>query len=52
MIHLEKTFDVAKVEQKLAELWSQTTSDHEDEEAVVLRARVANLMVFASSQPR
>ncbi len=50
MIHLEKTFDVAKVEQKLAELWSQTTSDHEDEEAVVLRARVANLMVFASSE--
>lgn len=50
MIHLEKTFDVAAVEEKLAELWSQTTAELEDDEAAVLRARVANLMVFASNE--
>jgi glucose-6-phosphate dehydrogenase assembly protein OpcA len=50
MIQLEKTFDVAAVEQKLAELWSQTTTELEDDEATVLRARVANLMVFVSNE--
>jgi glucose-6-phosphate dehydrogenase assembly protein OpcA len=49
MIQLEKTFDVAAVEEKLAELWSQTTAELEDDESTVLRARVANLMVFVSN---
>jgi glucose-6-phosphate dehydrogenase assembly protein OpcA len=49
MIELEKTFDVAAVEKRLAELWAQTTAEVDSDEKVVLRARVANLMVFVSS---
>jgi glucose-6-phosphate dehydrogenase assembly protein OpcA len=50
-IQLEKTLDVEIVERELAELWQQTTSDpSHDVETAVLRARVANLLVFVSSQ--
>jgi glucose-6-phosphate dehydrogenase assembly protein OpcA len=49
MIDLEKTFDVETVEKRLAELWAQITCDVEADDEAVLRARVANLMVFVSS---
>jgi glucose-6-phosphate dehydrogenase assembly protein OpcA len=50
-IQLEKTLDVEVVERQLAELWKQTGGDREaDNEAAVLRARVANLLVFVRSQ--
>lgn len=50
-IQLEKTLDVEIVERELAELWQQTTSNSSpDVETAVLRARVANLLVFVSSQ--
>jgi glucose-6-phosphate dehydrogenase assembly protein OpcA len=48
-IHLEKTLDVQVVEGQLAELWKQLadTGPAKDEVAV-LRARVANLLVFVA----
>jgi len=46
-IQIEKTLDVEVVERELAELWKQSSGDREtDDEAAVLRARVANLLVF------
>jgi glucose-6-phosphate dehydrogenase assembly protein OpcA len=50
-IEVEKTLDVAAVERQLAELWLQTSgaSDSDDDEAV-LRARVANLLVFVQNR--
>jgi glucose-6-phosphate dehydrogenase assembly protein OpcA len=50
LIPIEKTLDVQVVERQLAELWTESSSDHETgDEAVVLRARVANLLVFVTS---
>ncbi len=49
MIELEKTFDVAAVEKKLAELWAKNTGNLEDDDAAVLRSRVANLLIFVSN---
>jgi glucose-6-phosphate dehydrogenase assembly protein OpcA len=47
LVQIEKTLDVEVVERQLAELWTESSGDHEtDDEAVVLRARVANLLVF------
>ena len=49
-IELGKTLDVEVVERQLAELWQETARDPEaDADAVVLRARVANLLVFVSN---
>jgi glucose-6-phosphate dehydrogenase assembly protein OpcA len=51
LIQIEKTLDVAVVERQLAELWTESSSDREtDDEEVVLRARVANLLVFVPSE--
>lgn len=50
MIELEKTFSVAVVEKQLADLWAETTAELDDESKTVLRARVANLLVFLSSE--
>ncbi|HEV7744468.1 MAG TPA: glucose-6-phosphate dehydrogenase assembly protein OpcA [Pyrinomonadaceae bacterium] len=48
-IQLEKTLDVEVVERQLAELWQATVRDPKaDSESAVLRARVANLLVFVS----
>ena len=49
-IQVEKTLDVQVVERQLAELWKQTAgaSDKDDDDAAVLRARVANLLVFVA----
>jgi glucose-6-phosphate dehydrogenase assembly protein OpcA len=50
-IELEKTLDVEVVERQLAELWKQTGGDRNaDNEFAVLRARVANLLVFVRSE--
>lgn len=49
-IQLEKTLDVEVVERQLAELWQKTARDpNTDAETAVLRARVANLLVFVSN---
>ena len=49
-IELEKTLDVEVVERQLAELWKQTGGDRSsDDDAAVLRARVANLLVFVAN---
>ncbi|MDQ2938535.1 MAG: glucose-6-phosphate dehydrogenase assembly protein OpcA, partial [Acidobacteriota bacterium] len=49
-IQLEKTVDVEVVERQLAELWKQTTGESESSaDTAVLRARVANLLVFIAS---
>ena len=49
-IQLEKTLDVEVVERELAQLWKQTTGALDvDNDAAVLRARVANLLVFVAS---
>lgn len=49
-IQLEKTLDVEVVERHLAELWQKTARDpNADAETAVLRARVANLLVFVSN---
>src|SRR5688500_20274709 len=50
MIEVEKTFSVAVVEKQLAELWTETTAELDDESKTVLRSRVANLLVFLSSE--
>ena len=48
-IQLGKTLDVEIVEQHLAALWQDTARDPKtDVDAAVLRARVANLLVFVS----
>ena len=50
-IQIGKTLDVEIVERQLAELWKQTAGDRDaDGEAAVLRARVANLLVFVPSE--
>jgi len=49
-IQLEKTLDVEVVERQLAELWQETAHDPSaDAETAVLRARVANLLVYVSN---
>lgn len=48
-IQIEKTLDVEVVERQLAELWQQAAHETDDEEAV-MRARVANLLVFVRSE--
>jgi glucose-6-phosphate dehydrogenase assembly protein OpcA len=49
-IHLEKTLDVEIVESQLAQLWQQTAgAPDSDDDAAVLRARVANLLVFVAN---
>ena len=49
-IQLEKTLDVEVVERQLAELWQETARDpNADAETAVLRARVANLLVYVSN---
>lgn len=50
MIEFQKTFSVAVVEKQLAELWAETTAQLDDESKTVLRARVANLLVFLSGE--
>ncbi len=48
-IQVEKTLDVEVVERQLAELWQQTAGAPDtDDDAAVLRARVANLLVFVA----
>ncbi len=49
-IQLGKTLDVEVVERQLAELWQETARDpNADADAAILRARVANLLVFVSN---
>ncbi len=49
-VELGKTLDVEVVERQLAELWQQTVDDREEGiDTAVLRARVANLLVFVTS---
>lgn len=48
-IQLEKAVDVAKVESTFAKLWSEKASALGDD--AVLRARVANLLVYTSQVP-
>lgn len=51
-IQLEKTLDVEVVEEQLAELWKQIAGDvNSDDDTAVMRARVANLLVFVTSDP-
>jgi len=51
LVQIEKTLDVEVVERQLAELWTDSSGDHKTgDEEVVLRARVANLLVFVPSQ--
>ena len=49
-IELGKTLDIEVVERQLAELWLQTAGSDENDDAAVLRARVANLLVFVTSE--
>jgi glucose-6-phosphate dehydrogenase assembly protein OpcA len=50
-IEIENTLDVEIVERQFAELWQQAADDpHSGHEAAVLRARVANLLVFVPSE--
>ncbi|MDQ1728863.1 MAG: hypothetical protein QOD33_988 [Pyrinomonadaceae bacterium] len=52
-IQLGKTLDVEVVEGQLAELWKQITGAAKSEEDVaVMRARVANLLVFVTTDAR
>jgi len=49
-IQVEKTLDVEVVERQLAQLWEQTAGERDtDDDVAVLRARVANLLVFVAS---
>ncbi len=49
-IQLEKTLDVEVVEGQLAQLWQQIAGgDKSEDDVAVLRARVANLLVFSAS---
>ena len=51
-IQVDKPLDVEVVEEQLAELWKQTAGARDpDDEAAVLRARVANLLVFVETDP-
>lgn len=49
-IPVSKTLDVEAVERKLAELWEQTAGKHQSDEEAVLRARVADVMVFLNNE--
>jgi len=50
-IPVGKTLDVEVVEQQLARLWLETAGQaREESDAAVLRARVANLLVFVSHE--
>src|SRR6478609_10269886 len=50
LVELGKTLDVEVVEQHLAALWQETARDPKaDADMAVLRARVANLLVFVSN---
>jgi glucose-6-phosphate dehydrogenase assembly protein OpcA len=54
-IQLGKTLDVAVVERELAQLWAETANDPKEspdtqQDHAVLRARVANLLVFAAAE--
>jgi glucose-6-phosphate dehydrogenase assembly protein OpcA len=49
-IPVPKTLDVEAVERKLAELWEQTAGKNQSDEETVLRARVADLMVFINNE--
>jgi glucose-6-phosphate dehydrogenase assembly protein OpcA len=50
-IHLEKTLDVSVVEHQFAELWKQTAGETDSgDETAVMRARVANLLVFLPTE--
>jgi glucose-6-phosphate dehydrogenase assembly protein OpcA len=47
---IEKTLDVDEVERQLADLWKENAGDDDvEQESAVLRARVANLLVFVAS---
>ena len=49
-IQLEKTLDVEVVEGQLAQLWQQIAGgENSDDDVAVLRARVANLLVFVTT---
>ena len=49
-VEVGKTLDVEVVERQLAELWAETAGERErDDAAAVLRARVANLLVFVEN---
>jgi glucose-6-phosphate dehydrogenase assembly protein OpcA len=48
-IPVPKTLDVEVVERQLAELWQETAGGSDD--AAILRARVANLLVFVTREP-
>jgi glucose-6-phosphate dehydrogenase assembly protein OpcA len=49
-IQVEKTLDVEVVERELAELWKQTAGERDtDDDTAVMRARVANLLVFVTN---
>jgi len=52
-IQIEKTLDVGVVERELAKLWNQTSGAiRPEDEFAVLRARVANLLVYVASESR
>jgi glucose-6-phosphate dehydrogenase assembly protein OpcA len=48
-IQLEKTLDVEVVEGHLAELWKRIAGGDAEDDIAVLRARVANLLVFVAN---
>jgi len=49
-VEIGNTLDVAAIERELALLWKQSAQEHVDEETAVMRARVANLVVFTPGQ--
>jgi glucose-6-phosphate dehydrogenase assembly protein OpcA len=49
-IQLEKILDVEVVERQLAALWQQISGDGAETDAAVWRARVANLLVFVTTE--
>jgi glucose-6-phosphate dehydrogenase assembly protein OpcA len=49
-IPVGKTLDVELVERQLVKLWQETSEAREDNDAAVLRARVANLLVYVSHE--
>ncbi len=49
-IQVEKTLNVEVVEQQLTALWQQIAGESSETDAVVWRARVANLLVFVTKE--
>src|SRR6266478_2422356 len=49
-IAIGNTLDVEAVERQLAILWKQSAEEQTDEEVAVMRARVANLIIFTPGQ--